>query len=301
MHPAIPIPPAPIEERPFSRMDEPFPWPNGARCAIMLTFDFDAETLWFSRDPENARRPGILSQGIYGGRVGIHKVMDLMKEEGTRATFFTPGWTIERYPQAVERILAEGHELGHHGYLHEWIDPDFPEKEEEAMDMGLDAMKRIVGVKPKGFRSPAGESSPNMIRLLTEKGFLYDSTLMDGIVPYRHTLADGRPGIVEIPWHWSLDDAPQALFSVRSPRPIMTNSHILEVWLEEFHEIYRWGGLVDVVMHPQISGRPSRIALLRKFIAEVRRFPGVWFATGSEVAEAYVAAEAALAGTAGAR
>jgi len=294
MHPAIPVPPTPIVERPFSRMDEPFPWPDGARCAVMLTFDFDAETLWFSRDPDNARKPGVLSQGVYGGRVGVHKVLDLMQEEGTPATFFTPGWTIERYPQAVERILAGGHELGHHGYLHEWIDPDFPEKEEEAIARGLEAMQRVVGVTPKGFRSPAGESSPNMIRLLTDKGFLYDSTLMDGIVPYRHELADGAPGVVEIPWHWSLDDAPMALFSVRSPRTIQPNSHILECWLEEFHEVYRWGGLVDVVMHPQIAGRPSRIANLRRFIHEVQRLPGVWFATGTQVAEAYVAAETAL-------
>jgi len=291
MHPDIPIPPEPIVERAFSRMTEPFPWPGGARCAVMLTFDFDAETLWFSRDPENVNRPGILSQGIYGGRVGVHKVLDLMQEQETPATFFVPGWTAERYPQAVERILSEGHELGHHGYLHEWIDPKFPELEEEALDRGLASLLKVGGIRPKGFRSPAGESSPNMIRLLSEKGFLYDSTLMDGIVPYRHVLAGGTPGPVELPWHWSIDDAPYALFAVRNPRPIMTNSHILEVWLDEFREIYSWGGLVNVVMHPQISGRPSRIAMMRTFIQEVRKLPGVWFARGAEVAEAFVGAE----------
>jgi peptidoglycan/xylan/chitin deacetylase (PgdA/CDA1 family) len=294
MHPDIPIPPQPITERPFSRMDKPFPWPNGARCAVMLTFDFDAETLWFSRDPDNVRRPGILSQGIYGGRIGVHKVMDLMAEEEIKATFFVPGWTAQRYPQAVERILKDGHEIGHHGYLHEWIDPDFPDKEEEALEKGLAALKEVGGIRPKGYRSPGGESSTNMIRLLHEKGFVYDSTLMDGIVPYRHELADGKPGPIEIPWHWSIDDAAYALFSIRNPRPIMNNSHVLEVWLDEFREIHRWGGLVDVVMHPQVSGRPSRIAALRSFIHEVRKFPGVWFATGTQIAEAYAAAEAGL-------
>lgn len=289
--PHIPIPPEPIVERPFSRMDKPFPWPNGARCAVMLTFDFDAETLWFSRDLDNARRPGVLSQGGYGGRVGVHKVIDLMEEEGLKATFFVPGWTAERYPQAIERIVRGGHEIGHHSYLHEWIDPDFPDREEESLEMGLAALKKVAGIRPQGFRSAAGESSPNMIRLLAEKGFLYDSTLMDGIVPYRHVLADGRPGPVEIPWHWSMDDAPYALFAQRNPRPIMNNSHVLEIWLDEFREIYRWGGLVDVVMHPQISGRPSRIAMLRTFIHEARKLPGVWFATGAEVASAFAAVE----------
>lgn len=48
-------------------------WPNGARVAVMLTFDFDAETLWTSRDPDNAHRPGVLSQGRYGATVGVPK------------------------------------------------------------------------------------------------------------------------------------------------------------------------------------------------------------------------------------
>ncbi|MCJ9712596.1 ribulose phosphate epimerase, partial [Bordetella hinzii] len=88
-------------------------------------------------------------------------------------------------------------------------------------------------------------------------------------------------------WHWSLDDAPYALFSVKNPRPIFTNEHILSVFKEEFREIYRWGGLYDAVFHPQVIGRPSRIALLRELIAFIKTFPGVWFATGAEIAQAW--------------
>ena len=72
-------------------------WQNGAQCAVMLTFDFDAETLWLSRDPENARRPGVLSQGIYGGKVGVPRILELMREEGLKGTFFTPGWTLNAF------------------------------------------------------------------------------------------------------------------------------------------------------------------------------------------------------------
>ena len=61
----------------------------------------------------------------------------------------------------------------------------------------------------------------------------------------------------------------------------------MEIWQDEFREIYAWGGLFDLVMHPQVTGRPSRIALLREFIAWMQSFPGVWFATGSQVAEAW--------------
>jgi peptidoglycan/xylan/chitin deacetylase (PgdA/CDA1 family) len=273
-----------------SMIDMRINWPNGARVAVMLTFDFDAETLWLSRDPANAKRPGTLSQGTYGAKVAVPKILEVLKEAGVKGTFFVPGWTAEHHTGRVEMILREGHEIAHHSYSHRWIDPDFPDQEIEEMEKGLDALKRTVGVVPKGYRSPAGETSELLIRLLQKHSFLYDSSLMDDINPYRHILPDGTKGPIELPWHWSLDDAPFALFSIKSPRPIFTNSHIKEVWQDEFREIYRWGGLFDLLMHPQVSGRPSRIALLREMIAWIQTFPGVWFATGTEVAEAWARA-----------
>lgn len=265
----------------------PIPWPENARCAVMLTFDFDAETLWLSRNADNARRPGVLSQGQYGARTGVPKILELLREEELRGTFFVPGWTAEKYTDRMEAIVAGGHEIGHHGYLHEWIDPDYPDKEREALEKGLDALKRTVGVRPSGYRSPAGETSVNMINMLQEYEFRYDSSLMDQITPYRHVLEGGKPGPVELPWHWSTDDAPYALFAISSPRPIFTNEHILSVWKAEFREIYRWGGMFNLLMHPQIIGRPARVAMLREFIGWIRTFPGVWFATCDEVARAW--------------
>jgi len=265
-------------------------WPNGARVAVMLTFDFDAETLWLSRDPANARRPGTLSQGLYGAKVGVPKILETLAEEELKATFFVPGWTVENHTQRCEMIVKGGHEVAHHSYSHAWIDPDFPDQEVEEMEKGLDALKRVLGVVPKGYRSPAGETSDNLMRLLNKHEFLYDSSLLDDVVPYRIAMPGGAKGPVELPWHWSTDDAPYALFSIKTPRPIFTNSHIKEVFQDEFREIYRWGGLYNLVMHPQVSGRPSRIALLRDMIAFLKSFPNVWFATGTEVAEAWIAA-----------
>ena len=268
-------------------------WPNKARVAVMLTFDFDAETLWLARDPENIRRPGILSQGKYGAKVGVPMILQTLREEAVKATFFVVGWTAETHQDRAEMILREGHEVAHHSYSHAWIDPAFPDKEVEEMEKGLEALKRTLGVVPKGYRSPAGETSDNLIRLLKKHDFLYDSSLLDHINPYRHVMPDGSRGPVELPWHWSLDDAPHALFSIKSPRPIFPNSHIREIFQEEFREIYRWGGLYNLVMHPQVSGRPSRVALLREMIQWIKTFPDVWFATGTEVAEAWSAAHEA--------
>lgn len=266
-------------------------WPSGAQCAVAFTFDFDAESLWLSRNPDNARRPGVLSQGVYGGKVGVPRILDLLREEEMPATFFVPGWTAQKYPDRIEAILAGGHEIGHHGYLHEWIDPDYPDKEREALEKGLDALKTVGGIKPAGYRSPAGETSSNLIAMLAEYGFLYDSSLLDDVMPYRHVLDDGRPGPIELPWHWSIDDAPYALFAIASPRAIMTNEHILSIWKAEFRELYRWGGFMNVLMHPQVTGRPARIAMLREFIQYVRSFPNVWCASCTDIAKAWQSTE----------
>ena len=263
-------------------------WPGEARCAVMLTFDFDAETIWLARDPANANRKGILSQGHYGAKVGVPRVLELLREEALTASFYVPGWVADHYPRHMEAIAAGGHEIGHHGYLHHFIDPAYPDKERESLEMGLESLQRTVGVVPVGYRAPTGEISDHVLQLLAEKGFLYDTTLMDDVMPYRHRLANGKPGVVELPWHWAVDDAPYLIFSMAQPRPIFTNSHILEIWMEAFKELYRWGGLVNVLCHPQAIGRPGRIEMLRQFIAFVRGYPDVWFATGKEVAEAYL-------------
>ena len=263
-------------------------WPDGAQCAVMLTFDFDAETLWISRDMANWKRPGTLSQGTYGAKVGVPMILELLRDYGLKATFFVPGWTAEKYATRIEDMLRDGHEVGHHGYLHEWIDPDFPEREREALEKGLAALKTSVGVTPSGYRSPAGETSENIAALLAEYKFLYDSSLQDDIRPYQLRLSSGAPGPMELPWHWSLDDAPYMLFSLKNPRPIMTNSHVLEIWREEFLAIYRQGGLFNLVCHPQVIGRPSRLTLLREFIDFTLSFPKVWYATGREVAKVWI-------------
>ncbi|MCC5972179.1 MAG: polysaccharide deacetylase [Pararhodobacter sp.] len=268
-------------------------WPNNAKCAVMLTFDFDAETLWLSRDPANARKPGVLSKGIYGARRGVPEILKLLREYKLPSTFFVPGWTAEKYPDRIHAILEDGHEIGHHSYLHEWIDPDKPLEERESFERALEALDKVAGIKPVGYRSPAGETSPTLMGLLNEHGLLYDSSLMTDVVPYRHTLDDGTPGPVELPWHWSTDDAPFMMFAIQAPRPMFTNDHVFQIWRDEFDAVYEWGGLFNLVMHPQFTGRPSRTLLLRRMIEHILSKPDAWIATGEDVARAWMKHEAA--------
>lgn len=261
-------------------------WKNGAQAALALCFDFDAETLWLSRDPGNANRPGTLSQGTFGAKVGVPLILKLLRERGLKATFFIPGWVVEHHTAACEAILEAGHEIGHHGYLHEWVNPDQPEREAEILAKGLQAMEQVLGVRPIGYRSPAWETSANTLRLLVEQGFRYSSNFMDDLKPYRHQIDGKASNLVELPVAWVFDDAPFTLFSVKAPsRPMFPTSHILEVWREEFKGVYEYGGICTLTMHPQFIGRPARIALLGSFLDYVAEFQGVWTATCAQIAD----------------
>ena len=83
---------------------------------VMLTFDLDAETMWTARDPKNADRPIVLSQGAYGWRTGVPRILKLLERYSIKSTFFVPGLVIEQRPEVAEAILEGGHEIAHHSW-----------------------------------------------------------------------------------------------------------------------------------------------------------------------------------------
>ncbi|TVR93572.1 MAG: polysaccharide deacetylase [Trueperaceae bacterium] len=255
-------------------------WKAGARCAVSIGIDVDGESLWLSKDPENERRPGVLSQGAYGPKVGLPLLLEMLERHALRATFFVPGWVAERYPEVIARAHRMGHEVAHHGYCHEWPDPDDPRGEEARFVRGLEALEHVTGQRPVGFRSPAWELTPRTLPLLREHGMLYSSNLMDDLAPYIHD-----EGIVELPVQWLLDDAPYFMFQTRVPsRPIWPAEHVERAWLEEFHGLYRLGGYFNLTLHPQFIGRPGRLAMLERVLSRISTYPDVWFASLRDVA-----------------
>lgn len=254
---------------------------------IMLTFDLDAETLWTARDPKNAERPITLSQGSYGWKVGMGRILDLLDRYDIKATFFVPGIVIQQRQALIEETLRRGHEIGHHSWSHAWIVNLSPEQEREEMDKGMEIIKRVTGQAPRGYRSPAGEFSPLTLRLLQEYGFKYSSNYFDDDSPYLHVIDGKRTDIVEFPFAWVLDDAPFFLYSITLPgRTMHPPSSVLEGWVDEFDTLYREDREYVLAMHPQIIGRPSRITMLEKLIKHMMAHPKVWFARCDQVAEA---------------
>jgi peptidoglycan/xylan/chitin deacetylase (PgdA/CDA1 family) len=253
---------------------------------VMLSFDLDAETMWTSRDPKNADRPIVMSQGRYGWKVGAGRILDLLGRHGIKATFFIPGLVIEQRRSLIDEILRQGHEVAHHSWSHAWIVNLTPEQERQEMERGIDIIKRVTGRPPAGYRSPAAEFSSITLSLLKEYGFRYSSNFFDDDSPYLLEIDGETSDIVEFPFAWVLDDAPFFQYSITLPgRTMHPPSAVLEAWVSEFDGLYRERRQFMLAMHPQIIGRPSRIPMLERLIEHILKHPKVWFARCDEVAE----------------
>lgn len=251
---------------------------------VMLTFDVDGETLWLNRDPKNAERPVILSQGRYGPLVGVPRILGILRRHQIRATFFVPGWIAERYPETLRAIVGDGHEIGHHGYLHEWPSRLTRDEEVTALRRGLEAIEKAVGTRPVGYRAPGWELSAHTLALLAEHGFVYSSNMMDADGPYLHAHG-GRRALVELPVDWALDDSSLYLYALQLPSPkLVPNSGVLELWLGSFDGLYRDGQSCVLTMHPELTGRPYRVGALEGFIAHVGTRPDTAFVPCKDVA-----------------
>ena len=245
---------------------------------VLLTFDVDAETLWTARDPEMINRPIALSQGHYGTKVGLDRVLRLLARHGIEATFFVPGQVIERNEPLMRRILEAGHEIGHHSYSHKWLDDISPQEERMEMEKGYRIIEKLTGAPPKGYRSPAGEFTPQTFDLLLEFGFAYSSNFFDDESPYKHIVKGRKTDLVELPFAWALDDAPFFLYSNRLVGRVMAGpSAVLETWKREFQVMYAESGCYVLAMHPQIIGRGSRITILEELIEFIKKHPRARF------------------------
>jgi peptidoglycan/xylan/chitin deacetylase (PgdA/CDA1 family) len=278
-------------------MRPPIRWPRGVKAAVCFSFDLDAETAWISRDPANASRLAVLSQGAYGPKVGVPLILDFLDRNRITSTFFIPGWTAERYPDVIAEIHRRGHEIGHHGYLHEGLEGRSRAEEEEILEKTSSILAGITGERPVGYRAPLYEITHETVALLRAHGFLYASNLQDTLWPYLHP---GTPPIAELPTTWILDDGPYFAYGIRPPlyRQIYEPATVGAIWREEFRGMYPLGGAYTLILHPQYTGRPSRILMLQELVDFMRSKPGVWIAPGREIAR-HVVSAAAAAGTDG--
>ncbi len=263
----------------------PIPWPNGARCAACVTFDMDADSLVHIAHPTDGHsRVSAISMLQYGPKVAIPRILDSYASLGIRQTFFIPAWCIETYPEAVEAILKGGHEIAHHGFLHEHPREVSDSDEAHWLDRGIEVIVRATGQRPRGWRAPLYNFSHRSADLLAARGFAYDASLMGDDQPYLLECAAGR--LVELPSHWGLDDWPQYVQSMDLDymMPIRAPEQGLAAFAQEFAATYAHGGLWVPVVHPFATGRLARWHVWHGFLEELRSRGDVWFAPMEDIA-----------------
>ncbi len=258
-------------------------WPDGARVAVALTFDLDADTLWWTDSDTASGDPGSVSQGVYGPDVALPKILDLLERHGVKATFFVPAWVAENYPAALRSIAAAGHEIGAHGDRHVSAVQLTAEEERRVLQKSMQVLQGFAGKPLAGYRAPSWAISQASLELAAEHKFVYSSNLMDADLPYLH---DSPQGLVELPVSWVLDDAPYFWFDESSwDKKIHSAADVMAIWKEEFSAAHASEGYLMLTMHPQIIGRPARIRMLDAFLSWMKNYHGVWLTNGVSIAE----------------
>lgn len=265
-------------------IQNPIPWPNGARCACAITFDVDADSLiHIARPKDSWNRLYPITMGRYGPTVGVPRILETYRRLGLKQSFFIPGWTMERYPEAVEAILKGGHEIGHHGYLHEDPTEISSEAERNAFEKALAIHRRMTGRKPRGYRAPVYNATQATIDLLIEHGFSYDSSLMADDIPYR--MRSGGKYLYEVPPHWGSDDWPPFAHyaEIGYMMPVQPPEQGLAASFAEFEAQYEAGGFWMGIWHPFLTGRLARWAVVERWLEQVLATRKVWFAPLEEI------------------
>lgn len=276
-------------------MEDRLLWKNGARCAVMLSFDVDGDTTWKN---SNAHYPGgqaflkACSVGLYGPHRGVPAILDLLKKYDVPGTFFVPGKVAEDNPDLMRRIDAEGHEIGQHGYTHELFFSYNAEQQAYIIERCQNIFSDLIGKPAQGFRTPSGDWSRGTPRLLMERGINYSSSMRGNDRPY-HTVIDGKKtDFIEIPTRWELDDYVATAYNYFPSEPdgqdrISGYAQVYDNFVREFDGYYEYGLSFVTLIHPQVTGTPGRLRILEKLLRHIKERGNVWFTHGSELAQWY--------------
>ena len=281
---------------------KPLKWPNGARIAVMLTFNLEYWDLVKDTDaPYYPGGPSILPDPLpgniadlpnyswreYGQRVGIWRLMDIFDKAGVPATCtMNAKMGLERR-RVIDAVNERGWEIVAHNYVQTELLTDYanePEKEREIIRETLRVYNDVVGRPAKGWLSSSLRCTENTSDILAEQGMIFHTDIMNDDQPFLIQTPSGP--IVSVPYSNEVNDF--QIFLRRGN----TTSQAAEVIIEQFDELYREGAesgrLMNIGIHPHVWGQPFRVRALREFLEHVSKYDGVWFAKREEIAEWYL-------------
>src|SRR5580765_439711 len=210
--------------------------PEGMRLAISLGPDFDAHSVWMGTFRSSSQ--SLLSRGEFGAEVGVPRLLDTFERFGITTTWSVPTHSLQTFRQAVEAIVEAGHEVAAHGVYHEYVPKLDPAEERRLMELQIEQHERLLGTRPRGYRSPALDVTGVTLDLLDEYGFEWDFSLMArGFTQYHARVVAridpergnefGPPSrVLEFPVHWYLDDFPE-LESLNGSPMMQSNQTVL--------------------------------------------------------------------------
>lgn len=264
-------------------------WPNGARCAVVITVDMDGDLGVLASEPRVRGRDKTLSVWRYGITRGAERLLTALDDAGLRASWFVPGLQAETRDGLVAAIATAGHEVACHGHAHEDFNTLDRAGQRDAVARGCDALAAVTGHRPTGFRTPSGSWAPELEEDLAALGIRWTSAWNGDDLPYFHLRRDGV-SVVELPVHYELEDYGHFVFNLDPAFPkgqgrIAPYREVLGNWSQEFDAYHRFGLCYVLRLNTDILGTPGRIGLLTDLVAHMRGRDGVWFATGAEVAD----------------
>ena len=256
-------------------------WEGGARCAVALSFDSDHET---NELRDGGKSIGRLAWGEFGTRVGVPRIRAILNRHDVKATFYVPAVAALLHPDEQRGLVAEGHEIGIHGWIHE-LNSVLPyDVERDLMLRSADTLEQITGKRSVGLRTASWDFSPNTLAIEKEMGLLYDSSLMADDDCYELLLHGEPTGIVEFPVEWVRDDAVYfGMHRFASLRPYTPPESVFDIFRRVLAAAWDDGGVCQITMHPHIIGHRSRYWIIEELIRYAKAKGSVWFATHEQV------------------
>lgn len=271
-------------------------WPDAARIAVNLNLNFEGggERSIVEGDAcsegmlNDIGMPGYmglrspLSESVfeYGSRVGVWRVLDVLRQYRVKVSVLGVIAALMRAPEVVRAVQRDGHELVSHGYR--WLDYlTMPIEEERAhVQAAVDWMLEVTGGKPFGWMT--GRPSINTRSLIVSTGqMLYDRDELNDELPYWVDV-NGRAHLV-IPYSYETNDN---RFNENSGFSVAR--HFSEYMIDAFDRLYAEGvhrpAILSIGLHDRLIGRPARIKGLVDFLDYASRKQGVWFCTGADIA-----------------
>jgi allantoinase len=277
-----PFPYIPVNRRPK------ITWPGGARVAVWVSPNFEAFALDEKMPVGKGKIPDVMYWSLrdYGARVGVFRVMDVLSQRGIRASVMLNSDVCDVYPEIIEDALKLDWEfLGHNETNTRPLNDIPPEDEKRVIHDSLARIEKETGKKPRGWLGSGVQETWNTLDYLADEGLRYVCDWVNDDQPYMID-AGGRQ-MVSLPYSMEINDRPAFDRYYRS-------SDEFELMIRrQFDVLYREGAdsgrVMSISVHPFIIGVPHRIWALASGLDYIASHKDVWFATGEEIVDHYLA------------